>query len=104
MARARRDVALSALRATALLAAAGLCACGPTFASSEQLWSEALARLDLDADGTVTRAEYETCAGAGDRFEDVDTDADGAVSVNEIYQFTVSHQPRTRGGQGARAP
>lgn len=91
-------------RLAALAAVAALPACGPTFASSEELWSEALARLDLDGDGVVTREEYEVCAGPGDRFEDIDTSADGRVSVTELYQFTVSHEPRTRGGQGARAP
>lgn len=92
-------------RSLAALAVVGaLPSCGPTFATSEQLWSEALARLDLDGDGVVTQEEYEVCAGAGDRFEDIDTSGDGRVSVSELYQFTVSHEPRTRGGQGARAP
>jgi hypothetical protein len=85
-----------------------LLACGPRWSAEhamEPFWS----RLDEDADGRVSREEYERVAYAAPPFEAVDTDLDGALSTKEVLALTLSEgpldfKPRTRGNSLGRTP
>lgn len=67
------------------------CATNPW--TAETAFEPTLNRLDLDGDGRVNQAEYDRVAFSARPFAQVDTDADGALSVTELSDLFYGQDP-----------
>jgi hypothetical protein len=57
--------------------------------------AERFAALDIDADGSLSRAEAEASPALRDRFDEADTDASGALSQAEYAALVSGGSPET---------
>ena len=62
-----------------------------------------LEKHDADKDGTLSKAEVADHRFLGDRFAEVDTDADGKLTAAELTAFKAKHHGRKRGGGDKQA-
>lgn len=79
-----------------------LAACAaPPMWSDEAVLGGVRARLDRDADGRVTAAEYDAARWNGPPFASADTDGSGELSASELAELLVGQSPTAFDGTHA---
>lgn len=89
------------LLSAALLLAVGGCAGNQTMKERVRVFFEA---ADVDHDEQLTPAEFETLKLPGGKFEDVDTDHNGRVSLAELRSYVLWRRIEAEGWRPVSGP
>lgn len=85
----------------AVLLIAGGCAGNPPMKERVRVFFEA---ADVDHDEQLTPAEFETLKLPGGKFEDVDTDHNGLVSLAELRSYVIWRRIEAEGWRPVSGP